>query len=413
MPPDDPTAARPVAVPVADPGAGPAATGPLAGLRVLDLTSVIMGPFATQILGDLGADVISVEDVGGDTNRVMGPGPHPQFSGTTLNLLRNKRNVSLDLKHPAGREVFLRLVSASDVMITNLRPGPLGRLGLAYDDVRARRPDIILCTAHGWPSDSERADAPAYDDIVQAATGIADVLGRANGRPMLMPSIIADKVSGLTIAYAVLAALHHRDRTGQGQHLEVPMVDAVRAFMLVEHGSAGIPEPPLGRPGYNRILTPHRRPQQTTDGWVNVLPYSQEHYEHLFRAGGREDLLSDERIKTGRARIANADALYQAIAAVLATDTTARWLAFCDEHGIPASPVVTLDEIVADLPVVDHPVAGRYRQTPSPVRFSATPANVRRPAPTIGQHGAEVLAEAGYGPAEIDALRAAGVLRQR
>ena len=419
MPPDDPTAARPDDDPAADPAAGSvavpvaAATGPLAGLRVLDLTSVIMGPFATQILGDLGADVISVEDVAGDTNRVMGPGPHPQFSGTTLNLLRNKRNVSLDLKHPDGREVFLRLVSASDVMITNLRPGPLGRLGLAYDDVRARRPDIVFCTAHGWPSDSERADAPAYDDIVQAATGIADVLGRAQGRPLLVPSIIADKVSGLTIAYAVLAALHHRSRTGRGQHVEVPMVDAVRAFMLVEHGAAGIPEPPLGRPGYNRILTPHRRPQQTTDGFVNVLPYSQTHYDDLFRAGGRDDLAGDDRVRTGRARIANSDGLYQDVAAILATASTAHWLAFCDEHGIPASAVVTLEEMVAELPIVDHPLAGPYRQTPSPVRFSATPANVRRHAPTIGQHGTEVLAEAGYSDDEIASLWAAGAVRKR
>jgi crotonobetainyl-CoA:carnitine CoA-transferase CaiB-like acyl-CoA transferase len=391
----------------------PPATGPLAGLRVLDLTSVIMGPFATQILGDLGADVVSVEDIGGDTNRVMGPGPHPQLSGTSLNLLRNKRNVSLDLKRPEGREAFLRLAETADVVVTNLRPGPLGRLGLDYERVRARRPDVIFCTAHGWPSDHPRANAPAYDDIVQAATGIADVLGRANGRPMLMPSIIADKVSGLTIAYAVLAALHHRDRTGEGQHVEVPMVDAVRAFMLVEHGSAGVSEPPLGPPGYNRILTPHRRPQQTTDGFVNVLPYSQNHYEDLFVAGGRADLVGDDRIRSGRSRIANADSLYQDVAAVIATNTTSHWLAFCDEHGIPASKVVTLDELLAELPVVEHPVAGRYRQTPLPVRFSATPSNVRRHAPLIGEHGDEVLGEVGYDEDELTMLRDVGALRRR
>ncbi len=391
----------------------PAATGPLAGVRVLDLTSVIMGPFATQILGDLGADVVSVEDIGGDTNRVMGAGPHPQLSGTSMNLLRNKRNISLDLKLADGREAFLRLAERADIVVTNLRPGPLDRLRLTYDDLRARNPKVILCTAHGWPSDSDRAEDPAYDDIIQAATGIADVLGRANGRPMLVPSIIADKVSGLTITYAVLAALHHRDVRGQGQHVEVPMVDAVRAFLLVEHGSAAIAEPPLGPPGYVRILTPNRRPQQTTDGYVNVLPYSQQHYEDLFRAGGRDDMVGDERVATGRARIANSDSLYRDIATVLATNTTAHWLAFCGTHKIPASEVRTLEQLVQELPVVEHPIAGSYRQTPSPVRFSATPANVRRHAPLIGQDGDEVLAEVGYSDDERATLWASGALRKR
>ena len=401
----DPDAAAPATTPAAI----PAATGPLAGLRVLDLTSVIMGPYSTQILGDLGAEVVSIEDAGGDTNRSMGPGPHPQFSGTTLNLLRNKRNISLDLKRPDGREAFLRLVERSDVMITNLRPGPLARLRLTYDDVRARRPDIVFCAAHGWPSDSDRADAPAYDDVIQAATGIADVFTRSRGEPLLVPSIIADKVCGLTIVYAVLAAIHHRDRTGEGQKLEVPMVDAVRAFMLVEHGSGGIPEPKVGTAGYPRILTPNRKPQKTTDGWINVLPYSEQHYQDLFGVGGRADL-ADERVR-GRNRITYADTLYRDVATILATNTTEHWLAYCDEHGIPASRVVTLDELVDELPIVEHPVAGRYRQIPHPVRFSATPPNVRRHAPTIGEHGDELMAEVGYAPAEIAALRASGALR--
>lgn len=399
--------------PADDAASVPPATGPLAGVRVLDLTSVIMGPFATQILGDLGADVVSVEDIGGDTNRAMGQGPHPQLSGTSMNLLRNKRNISLDLKHPDGREACLRLVERSDIVITNLRPGPLARLQLDYAHLVARNPQVILCTAHGWPSDSDRAEDPAYDDIIQAATGIADVLGRANGRPMLVPSIIADKVSGLTITYAVLAALHHRDVTGHGQHVEVPMVDAVRAFLLVEHGSAAVPVPPLGPPGYVRILTPNRRPQQTTDGYINVLPYSREHYEDIFRAGGREDLLDDPRLATTKDRIANSDTLYQDLASIIANDSTAAWLAFCEEHRIPASEVRTLEQLVDELPVVEHPIAGPYRQTPIPARYSATPPNVRRHAPLIGQDGDEVLAEVGYTADERAALRAAGALRSR
>ena len=383
-------------------------TGPLQGIRVLDLTSVIMGPFATQILGDLGADVIAVEDLEGDTNRVMGAGPHPQVSGVSLNLLRNKRNISLDLKQPDGREAFLRLAETSDIVITNLRPAPLGRLRLTYSDVAARNANVIFCTAQGWPSDSDRANAPAYDDIIQAATGVADVLQRTNGQPMLMPSIIADKVSGLTITYAVLAALHHRDRTGEGQHVEIPMVEAMKAFMLVEHGAGAIPVPPLARAGYSRILTPNRKPQPTTDGFINVLPYNRSHYDDLFSTGGRPDLVDDERVRDGRSRIANADSLYVDIAAVISTNTTAFWMAFCDEHGIPASTVITLDELVADLPVVEHPDLGLYHQTPMPARFSRTPSNLRRHAPTIGEHTNEVLSEVGYTAAELDHLRTSG-----
>jgi crotonobetainyl-CoA:carnitine CoA-transferase CaiB-like acyl-CoA transferase len=243
--------------------------GALADVRVLDLTSVVMGPMATQILGDLGADVISVEDIGGDTNRFMGPGPHPQLSGVSLNLLRNKRNISLDLKHPDGREACLRLAERADIVITNLRPGPLGRLRLAYDDVRARNPRVIYCQAQGWPTDGQHGNRPAYDDVIQSAAGMADTYLQRDGVPAIVPSIVADKVSGLTIVYAVLAALHHRDRTGEGQRVEVPMVEAMQAFMLAEHGSAAIPEPPIGGAGYTRVLSPNRRPQRTADGWIH------------------------------------------------------------------------------------------------------------------------------------------------
>lgn len=385
--------------------------GPLAGVRVLDLTSVVMGPMATQILGDLGADVVTIESARGDTNRVMGPGPHPALSGISLNLLRNKRNVAVDLKSPEGREVLLRLAATCDVFVTNLRPRPLQRLGATYDDVRVVRPDVVYCQAQGFPSDSPRADEPAYDDIVQSATGVADAARRAFGEPKLMPTIFADKVAGLTIVYAVLAALFHRERTGEGQHIEVPMVDAVRAFMLVEHGAGAVPQPPLGPAGYPRILTPERRPQRTLDGWVNVLPYSQEAYDALFAAGGRHDLVGDERYATGRARILNSDFLYAQVREILATRTTAEWLEFCRAHAIPATAVATLDELVAELPEGEHPVTGSYKVVPPGARLSRTPGAVRRPAPLPGQHNREVLLEAGFTAAEVDELEGKGVLR--
>lgn len=385
--------------------------GALAGIRVLDLTSVVMGPMATQLLGDLGADVVTVESATGETNRVMGPGPHPQLSGISLNLLRSKRNIAIDLKRDEGREVLLRLAATCDVFVTNLRPGPLSRLRLTYDDVAVVRPDVVYCQAQGFPTDSERADDPAYDDIIQSATGVADATRRAYGEPMLVPSIFADKVAGHTIVYAILAALVHRLRTGQGQHIEVPMTDAVKAFMLVEHGAGAVPQPAVGPAGYQRVLTPERRPQRTADGWINVLPYSKQQYDAIFAAGGREDLLGDPRYADGRSRIANSDFLYQQVRAILATRTTADWLDFCRTAHIPASAVVSLDEIVAEQPIATHPLAGDYHQVRAAARMSATPIRARRPAPIPGQHNREVLLELGYSTEQIDALATSGVLR--
>jgi crotonobetainyl-CoA:carnitine CoA-transferase CaiB-like acyl-CoA transferase len=290
------------------PGAAASAPGPLAGVRVLDLTSVIMGPLATQVLGDLGADVVSIETRDGDTNRAMGRGAHPELSGVAMNLMRNKRSIVLDLKHPEGRAACLRLAAGSDVVVTNLRPGPLSRLRLTWDDIRAVRPDIVFCRAHGFSTASGRADDPAYDDIVQSSSGIGDLFARIGMTPMLLPTLVADKVCGFVIANAILAALLHRERTGAGQEIEVPMVDVMRAFVLVEHGAGGIPEPQVARPGYPRILTPERKPQRTRDGWINVLPYHKEDYQALFRCAGRHDLEDDPRIATVTSRFEKATA---------------------------------------------------------------------------------------------------------
>jgi crotonobetainyl-CoA:carnitine CoA-transferase CaiB-like acyl-CoA transferase len=384
--------------------------GPLNGVRILDLTSVVMGPLATQIMGDLGADVVVIETGNGDINRAMGFGPHPELSGVALNLMRNKRSVSLDLKTAAGRAAFLRLVADADVVITNLRPGPLGRLGLTYGDLVAVRPQLIMCRAHGYPSDSDQANAPAYDDIIQSASAIGDLYKRAGSEPSLLPTLVADKVSGMSIAYAVMAALFHRERTGEGQDIEVPMIDVMRSFVLVEHGASAIPEPALGAPGHVRILTPERKPQQTTNGWINVLPYRREDFLAVFRAGGLDDMDDDPRFATRAARLQNSDSLYRDIAKVLATNTTEHWLAFCEANGIPATEAASLDDLVDELPIATHPLVGKYRETKSPVRFSATPVEMRLPAPLVGQHGREVLAAAGFTNQEMDDLEAAGTL---
>ena len=371
----------------------PTPTGPLEGVRVLDISSVVMGPLATQILGDLGADVITVEDPHGTLSRVMTAGPVPTLSGLALNLLRNKRNVILDLKDPADRRQALDVAATVDVVVTNLRPGTLARLGMAYEDVRAVREDVVYCQAQGYPSDSPAADAPAYDDVIQAGSGIPDTFRRMDGEPVLVPTLVADKVSGLTIAYAVLAALFERERSGRGQRIEVPMIDVMTAFTLVEHAGPATTVPPLGPPGYGRILNPERKPQRTKDGWINVLAYTRQNYEDLFGAVGARTC-ADERIHSARSRITHADSLYRDVAAVLVARTTAEWLEFCGRAKIPASAIPTLEELVDALPEDEHPLAGRYKVIPQPVRFGNHPGpTVRRHAAVSGEHTDEVRAE--------------------
>src|SRR3984957_2304881 len=373
----------------------PPAGGPLAGVRVLDLSSVMMGPYATQLLGDMGADVIVVEQAAGDKNRFMGQGPHPQLSGIALNLLRNKRDICLDLKDPRGREACLRLAATCDVLVTNLRPGALRRLGLSYEEVAARAPRIVFCQAHGYRSDGPDADLPAFDDVVQAASGMPDLMQRVCGAPLLAPSILADKVCGLTIAYTVCAALYARAASGAGEYVEIPMVDTMRAFVLAEHGAGAISEPPQDGAGYNRILTDTRRAKRTADGWIHVLPYSERNWRDILTAGGRPELISHPALATIQLRHEHSAWLYQLLEEMLPAKTTAEWLAFCAQRDIPATEVASIGELVSALPELDPPVAGRYRTVPFPVRFAGGLPGVRRGAPLIGQHNEELLSEAG------------------
>ena len=383
--------------------------GPLDGVRVLDLTSVLMGPLATQILGDLGADVITVESRDGDINRVMSSGPVRGLSGVSLNLLRNKRNIAIDIARPEGSQALLAVAAGCDVFVTNLRTASLERAALTYSDVVAVRPNVIYCQANGFASDDPRSGEPAFDDVIQAASGVPDLMQRAGLPPSLVPMLLADKVCGLVIAYAVTAALFHRERTGQGQRIEVPMLDTMRAFTLAEHGASAICRPPRGPAGYPRIMTPLRGPAPTADGWLALQPHRDDQWEALVRAAGLDELAGDPRLSV-RSLWRDPGFGYATLKRVLATKTTAQWLEFCSEHGIPAAPAAGLDEIIEELPDAEHPLAGTFKVIPPPVRFSATPASVRRPAPQAGEHTLQVLAEAGLMPDQITALAEAGVL---
>lgn len=372
--------------------------GPLSGVRVLDLTRVVMGPLATQMLADQGADVVLIEAPGGDTNRVMGPGPHPELSGVALNLLRNKRSIEVDLKSSEGHAIVRDLIRTSDVVVSTMRPHVLTRLGLDYESVRTINPAVVYCQAQGFPLSSPRENEPAYDDIIQAASGVADMMERVWGSPSLLPTIFADKVCGLIMAQAIVAALFHRERTGEGQHVEVPMQQATRAFMLAEHGAGAISEPPLSdtdqpAAGYSRVLSRERRPHRTKDGLVHLFPYLPKHYMTLFADAGVEGAADDPRYVDQRATLQNSDSLYRDIRRVARQRTTAEWLEYCRDVGIPATEVATLQGMVDELPLANHPVVGEYRVIPQMSNFSLTPGGLRRPAPLIGEHTPEVLDE--------------------
>jgi crotonobetainyl-CoA:carnitine CoA-transferase CaiB-like acyl-CoA transferase len=395
-----------------------AGAGPLAGIRVVELATVIMAPYAAQVLGDLGAEVVKVEVGRGDGNRAMGGGPHPELSGIALNLHRNKRSVGIDLKVAAGRDVLLRLLERADVFLTNLRPGPLARLGLDHDQLRGRFPRLVHCQAQGFRSDGEEGDRPAYDDIIQALTGFPQLNGLAWGEERFVPSTLADKVAGMAITQGVLAALVSRGATGEGQRVEVPMFDAVLAFNLVEHlGQAAVPGGPVG---YGRVLSPHRGPHRTTDGSVAMMPYTDAHWTALFAAVGAEELLERPCFADHGSRLANADEVYGLLAAIVARRSTGEWLALCTDLGIPVSPVPALQDIVDDpahhrgvLREAEHPVVGTYREVAQPIAFSSSGQAAHRPAPLPAADTAAVLADAGYTDEEVAALVAAGAVQLR
>ena len=392
--------------------------GPLAGIRVLEIATVVMGPFGAQMLGDLGADVTKLETEQGDSSRAIGPGPHRELSGVALNLHRNKQSIGVDLKHPDGRRIVLELLADCDVFITNLRPGPLARLGLDYASIGEQFPNLVYCQAQGFRSSTDEGDLPAYDDIIQALTGFPQITDLAFGETRFVPSIVADKVSGMFIAQGVLAALVARGTTGRGQRIEIPMFDAALAFNLVEHLAGAAT--PGGEPGYARVLSAHRGPHRTLDGFVALLPYTDAHWTALFTIAGRVDVLERPSFANHRARIINPDEVYGLLAEVVSERSSDEWIALCREHGIPVAPVADLVDIVEDpakhrgvLSDVEHPVVGTYREIKQPIVFDESGQRIHAPAPLKAEHTEEILAGLGYTPDQITALLTESVVYGR
>ena len=403
--------------PAAAPPAAPR-TGPLAGVRVLDLTAVVLGPVATQILGDYGADVIKVEPLEGDLVRSNGVSRSPGMSSIFLAINRNKRSLAIDLKQPEGAEALRRLLPTVDVLVHNMRTAAIERLGLGYSACAALNPKLVYCVATGFGEEGPDAGRPAFDDVIQAACGLAGLAGAERGQPDYVPSLIADKTTGLALANAVLAALYERTNSGLGQYVEVPMFETMVAFTLAEHLGGLSFEPPLGPAGYARLLAGGRKPAPTTDGFVAMLPYTALHWAKFFNRVGREDLAAKYGADDRHTRNLRVREMYADMASITCTLTTAALLEVCGQLDIPATRIYTIDELpehphlkaVGLFQSQQHPTRGAIVSMRPPTRFARTPAELALHAPELGEHSAAVLAEAGYTPAEVDALRRAHII---
>lgn len=393
--------------------------GPLAGVRVLDLTSVLMGPYATQIFADLGADVIKVEDPRGDTTRFLPPGPAADRGAMFVNLNRGKRSLALDLKQPDARDALLELARDTDIFVHSMRASAIKRLGLDYAALKAANPDIIYANLYGFGRGGRYQNYPAYDDIVQAASGLADLQARLNGgEPAYLATVVADKVAGLTAAYAINAALFARERGAGGQEIEVPMFETLASFAFAEHLCGTLYDPPLGPPEYPRVVSPHRRPYRTRDGHLGVMIYTDQHWRAFFDAIGNPDWSTDPMFADISARTRNISAVLGKLGAILAERTTDEWMAVMTEAQIPAMPIKSLTDLIDDPHLADtgfwvqrDTPDGHVRFPAIPTDFSATPGEIGDPGPSHGADGAAILADAGFAAERIDALRQSGALR--
>jgi crotonobetainyl-CoA:carnitine CoA-transferase CaiB-like acyl-CoA transferase len=376
------------------------ASGPLRGMRVLDLTNVVMGPSATQILGDLGADVIKVESEAGDSMRWIGPWRHEGMGPLFLQSNRNKRGVVLDLKTPEGKADALALARQADVMVSNVRPKGLARLGLDYDSVRAANPSIIYCSAVGYGSGGPEAGKAVYDDLMQAASGISGLFRAVDGAPRYAPVNICDRVVGLYVANAITAALVHRATTGEGQDIEVPMFETMAQFVLADHMGGRAFVPPQGPMGYRRLLSRTRGPYATKDGHLALVVYTNAHWRAFTKLVGCPDLLqTDPRFDSQESRTQFAEDVGRFLGGQLLERTTRQWLEALHEIDIPACPVNAIEDLFEDphlkavglIEEADHPTEGRVAMCRFPVRFGRTPADVRRLAPGLGEHNGAIL----------------------
>lgn len=389
------------------------ATGPLKGIRVLDMTAVVLGPFATQTLGDWGADVIKIEPLIGDTARNSGVFRNRGMASVFMQINRNKRSIALDLKSDDGKAVLNRLIPTMDVLISNIRPAGMTRLGFGYDACKAMNPRLVYAVATGFGQDGPWRARPAFDEIIQASSGFASAMG-SDDEPQFMPSLVADKLTGMAMVQAVCAGLFHRERTGMGQMIEVPMLETLSAFNSVDMMGGMSFEPSIGAPGYKRMR--ERKPARTKDGWITMTPYSSANWCEFFRAVGRPELIEELDIEDPVKRMQNIDVVYATMREIALTRTTREWEELLLSIDVPHASFTRMTDVtghehlkaVGMFPVSEHPTEGPVRVAKPPTKFADTPANIRRPVPRLGEHTAEILREAGFAESEIKAMAERG-----
>lgn len=390
----------------------------LKGVRIVDATTVVLGPYATRLLGDLGADVIKIEPPEGDVFRAVRPGRSDRMGAGFLNCNRNKRSVVLDLKRPEGRAALLELVRDADVVVHNMRPRSAAKLGLGYEQLRACNDRLVYCYAPGFGQGGRHAGLPAYDDIIQAMSGLAMLNADGNGEPRFLPTIVCDKVGGLHLALAVLAGVTHRLSSGRGCRIEVPMFESMVSFLMAEQLAGETFVPALGKTGYERLLSPYRKPFRTRDGYVTILPYTTSHWRSFLRMVGRAELAEEAWVKDPAARSARVNELYKVIAEVTPQRTTEEWISALEQVDVPCARLASVADLLQDAHLrdvdffaeADHPTQGRIRFSRAPFRVDGVGSEPDRPAPELGDHTRAVLTEAGLTAEQIDKLMAAGVI---
>lgn len=398
-------------------------SGPLKGLKVIDLTTVLMGPYATQTLADMGADVIKIEPPAGDTVRGIGPTRSPKMGHIFLHVNRNKRSIVLDLKKPEGLDAFYKIAKTSDVVVYNIRPSAMRRLGISYEKLKKLNPKIVYAGIYGFSEEGPYAGRPAYDDLIQGMSAVPDLVSRSSGgEPRYVPLTLADRTVGLMAANAILAAIYSRNLTGEGQEVEIPMFETMVQYVLSDHLSGETFVPPNGPSGYPRLLVKERKPYKTQDGFLCVLVYNDKQWENFLGLIGKSEWLArDPRFKNIGTRTKHINELYELVAESMKTKSSAEWLRLLEKADIPCMPLNTIDSLLEDphliqtrmLDTVIHPTEGQIRQIGVPVQYSKTKINhLQRPARHLGEDSIAVLHEAGFTDNQIAHLSEIGATSQ-
>lgn len=392
----------------------------LQGVRVVEVGSVVLGPYAAEVLAEMGAEVIKIEPLAGDSTRSLGAIQHSGMGSFFMACNRGKRSIALDIGRPEGYQALCAIVGHADVFLHNMRFDSAEKLGIDYAKLSALNQRLIYCATYGYGARGRNAKRAAYDDVIQAGSGLAALRGRIDGIPTYAPTILADKTTALFVVIGIMGALMERMTSGQGKQLEVAMLETMSYFISIEHLNGYTFEPPHGGAGYTRLLSKNRRPHRTQDGFLAVMPHNAKQWKKFFTLVGRPDIITDPRFAEPEARARNTDALYEEVGKILPTRSSAEWAELFTKNDVPFGPVLGLEDLIDDghmqdvgfWHLVDHPTEGKVRVPAFPVRDGgpdgdATPVAL---APTLGQHSEEILAEAGYGPEDIAALLRSGVV---